>query len=248
MDDVPSDRSPNDAVAPAKSHADADRLDPALIRHALRAGAMESARPLARGNQGWVFGLTINGRRLVVKTPAAGLASALHRRALAREARAYARLRGVPGFATCHGLFDRRWLVLDELAARPFREAMSDDGLSDGFSGGFSEGFSDEFFDGLLQTIRAMHARGVAHGDLKRKSNLLVGDDGRPRIIDLGTAVVRRDRFAPVNHALFRTLAQTDLNAWVKLKYGGYDGVEEADRGLLRPTWPERIARRFRRG
>ncbi len=235
MDDAPSDRSPSDAFAPAKSHADADRLDPELVRHALRAGAMRSARPLARGNQGWVFGLTINGRRLVVKTPAGGLASALHRRALAREARAYGRLRGVPGFATCHGLFDRRWLVLDELAARPFREAAPEDGGS------------DEFFDGLLQTIRAMHARGVAHGDLKRKANLLVGDDGRPRIIDLGTAVLRRDRFAPLNHALFRTLAQTDLNAWIKLKYGGYENLSDADRPLFRPTLPERIARWIRR-
>ncbi|MBY6205128.1 hypothetical protein [Halomonas denitrificans] len=231
MDDAPADRSSRDAVASANAHADGDRLDPERVRNALRAGAMESARPLARGNQGWVFGLSIDGRRLIVKTPAGGVASAVHRRALAREARAYARLQGLSGFATCHGLFDGRWLVLDELVARPYREVEPDDG----------------FFDGLLQTIRAMHARGVAHGDLKRKSNLLVGDDGRPRIVDLGTAVLRRDRFAPLNHALFRTLAQTDLNAWVKLKYGGYEGIDEADRHLFRPTWPERIARRFRR-
>ncbi len=231
MDDAPSDRSSPAAAAPANAHADADRLAPGLIRQALRAGAMESARPLARGNQGWVFGLVINGRRLIVKTPAGGAASALHRRALVREARAYDRLVGVPGFATCHGLFDGRWLVLDELAARPFRDVGADDG----------------FFDGLLQTIRAMHARGVAHGDLKRKSNLLVGDDGRPWIVDLGTAVVRRDRFAPVNHALFRTLAQTDLNAWIKLKYGGYENLSDADRPLFRPTVPERIARMLRR-
>ena len=209
----------------------ADRLDPALIRSALRAGALESARPMAQGNQGWLFGLAINGRRLVVKTPAGGPAALLHRRALAREYAAYRQLDGVPGFATCHGLFDRRWLVLDELAAGPFRDSVP----------------APAYFDRLLQIIRAMHARGVAHGDLKRKSNLLIGPGDRPWIVDLGAAVVRRERRAPINHRLFRMLAQTDLNAWIKLKYGGYEGISDADRALYRPTLPERMARAFRR-
>lgn len=197
----------------------------------LRAGALESARPVARGNQGWLYGLSIDGRRLLVKTPASGGAALLHRRALAREHRAYLRLDGVPGFATCHGLYDDRWLVLDELAARPYRDAEP----------------GPAYFDRLLQTIRAMHARGVAHGDLKRKSNLMIGAGDRPWIIDLGTAVVKRDRTAPVNHRLFRMLAQTDLNAWVKLKNNGYENLSDADRDLFRPTLPERMARAFRR-
>ena len=209
----------------------ADLIDPALIRDALRAGAMTSTRPIAKGHQGWLFGLSIDGRRLVVKTPAGGPGGLFHRRALRREYKAYQRLAGVPGFAVCHGLFDGRWLVLDELQAMHFRDAVP----------------GPDFFDRLLQSIRAMHARGVAHGDLKRKSNLMVGGEDRPWIIDLGTAVVRRERLAPVNHALFRMLAQTDLNAWVKLKYGGYEGVSDADRSLLRPTLPERLARSFRR-
>lgn len=208
---------------------------PDLILQALRAGALASARPLARGHQGWLFGLRINGYRLAVKTPAGGMASGLHRRALRQEERAYRRLDGLPGFARCHGLFDGRWLVLDEIDGRPFRDAAESGAVDPGV------------FDALLETIRAMHGRGVAHGDLKRKSNLMIGSDGRPWIVDLGTAVILREGLAPVNRALFRMLAQTDLNAWVKLKYGGYDGLSEEDRALLRRTWPERIAQRLRR-
>ena len=204
---------------------------PERILEALRGGALESARPLARGHQGWLFGLSLNGYRLAVKTPAGGVGAFLHRRALRLEHRAYRRLNGVSGLARCHGLFDDRWLVLDEIDGEAFRDAAVD----------------EAFFDRLLEVVRAMHGRGVAHGDLKRKSNLMVGADGRPWIVDLGTAVVRREGFAPINHALFRTLAQTDLNAWVKLKYGGYDDVSPADRAMFRPTLPERLARAFRR-
>lgn len=204
---------------------------PERILRALRAGALESARPLARGHQGRLFGLTLNGHRLAVKTPAGGAGGFLHRRALAREYRAYRRLDGVDGFARCHGLFDGRWLVLDEIDGEAFRDAAVD----------------ATFFARLLEVVRAMHERGVAHGDLKRKSNLMVGSDGAPWIVDLGTAVMRREALAPLNHALFRTLAQTDLNAWVKLKYGGYQGLSDDDRALYRPTLPERVARSLRR-
>ena len=204
---------------------------PGQILQALRAGALESARPLARGHQGWLFGVRLNGYRLAVKTPAGGAGAFVHRRALRREHRAYRRLDGLDGFARCHGLFDDRWLVFDEIDGGPFRDAAVD----------------VAFFDRLLEVVRTMHARGVAHGDLKRKSNLMVGADGRPWIVDLGTALLRRERFAPINHALFRTLAQTDLNAWVKLKYAGYEGLSEHDRALFRPTLPERLVRRLRR-
>ena len=46
---------------------------------------------------------------------------------------------------------------------------------------------------------------------------------------------------------LFEFMRQTDLNAWVKLKYGGYSGVSEADRALLRRSWLERVLSRTRR-
>jgi len=93
-----------------------------------------------------------------------------------------------------------------------------------------------------------MHARGVAHGDLKRKANLAIGPDEGPVVLDFGASIVLREGRHPINHRLFEMLRQTDLNAWVKLKYGGYEGVSEADRGLLRRSWLERGLSRLRRG
>lgn len=211
--------------------AGSSRLDPARIRRALRSGALSSAEPMARSNQGWLFGLRFDGRDLVVKTPAGGAFSLVHRRALAREFRAYRRLEGLPGFATCHGLFDDRWLVLDRIRGTGFRDRET----------------GPEFFARLLDVVRSMHERGVAHGDLKRKSNLMIDDSGSPIVLDLGTALVHRPGMHPVNHALFRFLVQTDLNAWIKLKYGGYENIEPADAVLLRRSRIEQLLARVRR-
>jgi hypothetical protein len=45
-----------------------------------------------------------------------------------------------------------------------------------------------EFFDQLDALIAAMHARGFAFTDLSKYENVLVGDDGRPWLVDLQTA------------------------------------------------------------
>ena len=65
-----------------------------------------------------------------------------------------------------------------------------------------------------------MHAAGVAHSDLKRKDNIIVGSGERPYLIDFGIAVRRSARNGLFNRLVFARLKQMDLNAWVKLKYG----------------------------
>lgn len=202
------------------------------IAELLRAGALAEVPCIARSNQGEIRRLGVDGRDFAVKSAVGrGPAGRVNRHALAREARAYARLAGVTGVPGCLGLIDRRWLVLDWIEARPFRDTPVD----------------AEFFDRLLATLRAMHARGVAHADLKRKSNLLVSADGSPVLIDFGAALLRREGFHPINRHLFEFLRQTDLNAWVKLKHGGYDKVPEADRAMLKRSWLERRLAAFRR-
>jgi predicted Ser/Thr protein kinase len=44
----------------------------------------------------------------------------------------------------------------------------------------------------LLAAIRHLHASGVVHGDVK-PGNVLVGDDGIPKLIDLGVAAIAND-------------------------------------------------------
>jgi len=186
---------------------------------------------LARSNQGVVYRLSAAGGDLAVKKAAGkGPLLAINRHALKREFHAYRRLDGLSGVPRCLGLAEERFLVLDFIDARPFRDSTT----------------GPDFFDQLLETIRAMHERGVAHGDLKRKANLMVAPDGRPVLLDFGAATLLRQGRHPINRRLFEFMRQTDLNAWVKLKYGGYSDVSEADRALLRRSWLERVLSRYR--
>lgn len=192
---------------------------------------LDRAPVLAESNQGTVRRIEDGGRTFAVKS-ARGRRTlgAFNRLALAREHAAYARLEGVPGIPRCHGLIGGRLLVLDYIAAAPFRDTP----------------VAESYFDQLLATIRAMHERGVAHGDLKRKANLLVDEKGAPVLLDFGAAVLRKSGFRPLNRRLFEFIRQTDLNAWVKLKYGGYRDVGAIDRPLLRRSAIERWLARFR--
>jgi len=193
---------------------------------------LANAVVMAQSNQGRVYRLRAAGRELAVKTAAGrGPLLAVNRQALRREYRAYRRLDDLPGIPRCHGLAEDRFLVLDLIDAQPFRDAR----------------VGSEFFERLLEIIQAMHVRGVAHGDLKRKANLMVDPEGSPVLLDFGAATLLRGGWHPVNRRLFEFMRQTDLNAWVKLKYGGYSGVSEADRALLRRSWVERALSRSRR-
>ena len=46
-----------------------------------------------------------------------------------------------------------------------------------------------EFVASLERAVRMMHARGVAHLDLRHRSNVLVGEDGEPILIDFASAL-----------------------------------------------------------
>lgn len=54
---------------------------------------------------------------------------------------------------------------------------------------GRHEAVGDGFFDDLLALVRMLHARGIAYVDLNKRQNILVGDDGRPYLIDFQIAL-----------------------------------------------------------
>lgn len=186
-----------------------------------------SGEALGKSNQGEVRRFRFQTLDLAIKTPQGkGFAGWLSLQSLRREHRIYKRLNGVDGFPRCHGLYQDRYLVLDYINGCGFRQATPAD--------------RETFFEHLLSSIQKMHDRGVAHGDLKRKDNLRVDREGRPFIIDLGTAVLRKPGRAPFNRILFKFVAQTDLNAWVKLKHGRYHDLPDKDQRWLRRSWLER--------
>ena len=49
---------------------------------------------------------------------------------------------------------------------------------------GRDEVVADAFFDELESLLAAVHARGIAYVDLNKRQNILMGDDGRPYLID----------------------------------------------------------------
>jgi serine/threonine protein kinase len=48
---------------------------------------------------------------------------------------------------------------------------------------------SDRFFDELLALLRRLHERHFAYVDLNKRENILLGDDGRPYLIDFQIAL-----------------------------------------------------------
>ena len=105
----------------------------------------------------------------------------------------------------------------------------------------------ERFFTQLLETLDAMHAAGVAHGDLKRKDNVLVGPDERPYVIDFGVAWCVSPQSPRWRQTVFRALRQMDLNAWIKLKHGrAAVRLPPAEAARYRPLWFERAARAVR--
>jgi len=200
--------------------------------------ALEAAR-LSVGYQGAAYLYTgaVDGQpvKLVLKRAADGwLTGWFHRRMLVREARAYRQLNEVDGVPHSPGLLDGEWLLLEFVDGAPLKAAR----------GELRE--PEAFYARLLQVLHDVHAAGVAHGDLKRKQNVLVTADERPVVIDFGTAVLRDG--GVLDRAMFRLVRRFDYNAWVKLKYRNeLNAMTPLDASWYRPTLVETIFRQLRR-
>lgn len=160
-----------------------------------------------------------------------GLLRTLSQAAIRREAEVYRRLQGIPGIPTCFGCLDDRYLVLEHVPGDTL-QALQDQLAN-----------REKFFERLLETLRMMHDAGVAHGDLKRKQNILVGPGEQPYVIDFGIAVVADDQ----RGLLFDLARQVDRNAWIKHKYRGrMTDIAAEDAALYKPMRMETVMRVLR--
>lgn len=200
-------------------------MDPRIAAPAFRQWIEDSLsrgeNVLAVSNQGTVLRYRDGDLDLCVKAAMGrGLLRRLRERTLQREYQAYRRLAELEGVPRCHGMVAGHYLVMDFVAGKPYREAQFAD--------------RERWFAELLTLLRDIHARGVAHGDLKSKSNIMITADQLPCIIDFGTAFVREPGFHPVNNRLFEHARRMDINAWVKHKYHGrYEDIRGEDLELL---------------
>lgn len=177
--------------------------------------------PVRRRFKARVYRDTREGRPAVVKTFRDGgpLRRLVGRLLTAREARAYEALAGLPGVPRLLDRPDPHTLVLEwvdgeELGYAPDRERR---GL--------------RVYPRLVAAVEAIHARGVAHGDLRSRHNVLVTAADTVFVVDFAGAV-RADRGGIVGRWLFRRLAAVDRSALLKwkevLRAGPYSEAEEA--------------------
>ena len=219
--------------------ANADARLTAELGAAIATGA--GRRALGSGYQASVHLYSTPAGDVVVKTAhRGGPLGRLWRSLLRREQAVYECLRGIAGIPRSFGLIGGG-LALEYIAGPSLREHEP------------LLGDREAFFAKLLETVKAMHAAGVAHGDLKRKDNIIVGPGERPFLIDFGIAMRRSATSALWNRCVFAPLVQMDYNAWVKLKYGRRidpkdepDVLSAEDAAVYRPLWIERMARALR--
>jgi len=155
--------------------------DPPISRAEL---ARHTAGVLHRGNSRNpdVLLVEVGGRQLVVKDFAPRgvfVRSTIGRWITAREVRALRALDGLPSVPRFLGSIDALAFAVEYRPGQRMSRRLA--------------GRIPPEFPGRLEAaLREMHRRGVAHLDLRHRSNLLVGEDGAPILIDFGSALTFR--------------------------------------------------------
>ncbi|BCK70499.1 serine/threonine protein kinase [Streptomyces libani subsp. rufus] len=160
----------------------------------LLAGRYRLADVLGRGGMGTVWRARdeVLGRTVAVKELRfpGGVEEDEKRRLITRtlrEAKAIARIRN-NGAVTVYDVVDeddRPWIVMELVEGRSLAEVIRDDGP-------LPPRRSAEVGLAVLDVLRAAHAAGILHRDVK-PSNVLMSDDGRVVLTDFGIAQVEGD-------------------------------------------------------
>ena len=163
------------------SHSNAARAGVALSRAAI-AAQVHQVLEAGTGRDPVVSLARLGEQELVIKdfAPRSFLVrNLIGRWMIAREAKAYRALSGLPAVPRFYGCVDALALALEY---RPGRR-MSRRTYS---------ALPAEFLDELEKAIRDMHARGVAHLDLRHRTNVIADADNHPVLIDFGSAICLR--------------------------------------------------------
>lgn len=122
-----------------------------------------------------------------------------------REAWFYERLVGTTGVPRYIGRVGRTGFLHEFVPGHPL---------------GRSERVADAFFDQLAALLGTIHARGMAYVDLNKRENILVGDDGRPYLIDFQISLAALDSgpLRPASAALLTRFQHADRYHLLKHK------------------------------
>jgi hypothetical protein len=153
-----------------------------------------------------------------------------------REEKAFRRLKGLQGVPAFFGRIGAFALAMEAIDGTPV------EGLEE------TAPLPLRFFRELRELVSQFHLRGVAHCDLKRAPNILLGRDGRPYVVDWSASITASEcRLFPLN-LIYRRFLLDDRNAVVKLQLRHRpDEITPAELALYRHRGPlERLVRSFR--
>ena len=123
-----------------------------------------------------------------------------------REEKAYRKLRGIQGIPALYRSVSGTALIFEAIPGRDMESLEK------------TEEVPESFFDALEQLISRCHTRGVAHCDLKRAPNTILGDDGRPYVVDWAASISREEFRIPPMNLIYRRFMRDDHMAVIKLK------------------------------
>lgn len=173
---------------------------PGMRRNMLRASS--STRPTI-----WI--VEENGVRAVIKDFSANrflFRNSVGRLLIWREARAYKRLQGMRGVPSLYRVIDGLALVTEYIPGRSLENLEK------------AMRLPDSFFEGMKDLVDCIHERGLAHCDLKRAANTLLGNDGLPYIVDWAASISEREFGFPPLNLVYKRFLLDDHMAVIKLK------------------------------
>jgi predicted Ser/Thr protein kinase len=153
-----------------------------------------------------------------------------------REAKAYRRLKEVNGVPALYRIIDGLALLLEAIPGKDLETLQGAIKLD------------NTFFHALKDLVDRCHRRGVAHCDLKRAPNTILGDDGQPYIVDWSASICASEfRFFPLTRIYARFL-RDDYLAIVKLRlnYSPESVTVEEKRAYYQRSWAEKAVRKAR--
>jgi predicted Ser/Thr protein kinase len=151
-----------------------------------------------------------------------------------REVRALQFLRGTPGVPHFFCRIGQLAFAMEYIEGTPIAT--------------FSKGeLPPEVFPRVQQVIDEIHSRGVAHCDLKRRTNLILTPQGTVYLIDFAAALIGNRPFHPVTNWLQRQMVEVDNKSLPRLKKFVAPELltEEDKRKLENPTVLEKWARKL---
>jgi RIO-like serine/threonine protein kinase len=123
-----------------------------------------------------------------------------------REKKAYQKLKEIKGIPAFYGAIKGPALVMEEVQGKNLHAVHQ------------ASGIPQQFYSDLYLLIEAIHNAGLAHCDLKRAPNIIVGDDGRPYIVDWSASISKSEFGVFPLSLIFNRFMRDDLDAIIKLK------------------------------